>query len=80
MKYYEQEHQPLEELLAFRDSFKLDYLKALEKLNEKKSELFGKDVSTWGYTFGSMDELVSRSGSISLNRNEAYKYMLSAET
>lgn len=33
----------------------------MEKLAEKKAELFGKDFTLWGYTFGSMDELVSRS-------------------
>lgn len=79
MKYYEQEHSPLEELLQFRDSFKADYTKQLEKLNEKKAALFGKAFSLWEYS-GSMDELISRSQQLKSNKQEAYKYMLSKET
>ena len=60
MKFYEQEHSPLEELLNFRDSFKAEYTKQLEKLNEKKSSLFYKEFTHWEYS-GSMDELISRS-------------------
>lgn len=80
MKVYEMEYQPLNELASFRESFKQDYLKQLEKLNAKKEQLFGKDLSQWGYTFGSLDELVSRSDVLKNDKPEAFKYMLSAET
>lgn len=55
-------------------------MKSIEKLNEKKSELFGKDFKSWGYTNGTLDELVSRSDVLRSDRNEAYKHMLSSET
>lgn len=54
-------------------------MKCWEKLIEKKESLLGKDFGTWGYTFGTMDELVSRSKTFT-DKNEAFKYMLSAET
>ncbi len=52
----------------------------MEKLNEKKSALFTKDISLWGYTFGSFDELMSKSNMLVNNKQEAFKYMLSADT
>jgi hypothetical protein len=58
----------------------LDFVKQQEKLNTKKNELFGKDLSTWGYTFGSLDELISRSDVLRNDKSEAFKYMLSDET
>jgi hypothetical protein len=45
MKVYELEFQPLNELAALRESFRLDYLKSQEKLNAKKESLLGKDFS-----------------------------------
>lgn len=55
-------------------------MKSIEKLNEKKSELFGKDFKTWGYTNGTLDELVSRSDVLRSDKSEAFKHMLSTET
>ncbi len=55
-------------------------MKTIEKLNEKKNELFTKDFKTWGYTNGTLDELVSRSDVLRSDKNEAFKHMLSVET
>ena len=68
MKHYELEFQPLEELSAFRDSVVAELTKKMDKLNEKKSSLFTKDISMWGYTFGSFDELMSKSNMLVNNK------------
>ena len=80
MKHYELEFEPLIELSGFRDSVIHELAKMTEKLNEKKTALFSKDISMWGYTFGSFDELMSKSNVLLNNKAEAFKYMLSAET
>jgi hypothetical protein len=40
MNHYTQEFEPLEELLAFRDSFRIDYLKCKKMLDDRKEQLF----------------------------------------
>lgn len=49
MKYYELEHQPLEEVLAFRNSCRGDFMRVQDKLNARKNELFKKPKSQWGF-------------------------------
>lgn len=78
MKYYELEHAPVEEVLQFRNSFKLEYQKQLDTLMKKKQELYKKDITQWQFK-GSLDELISRSNTLK-NKEEAYKYMLTEDT
>lgn len=77
MKYYEQEYEPLEDLLSFRDSFKLDFLKQKQQLEAKKEILFTKDIQSWGYTEGSVDDLISKD---LFDKDQAFNYMLTEET
>jgi hypothetical protein len=51
MNLYKSEHEPLDELLQNRDSFKLDFQKASKALDDRKDILFkNRDFRTWGYT------------------------------
>jgi len=50
MKYYDQEQQPLEELVAFRDQYRVEYMRYYKDVDDKKSSLFKQDPRTWGYT------------------------------
>lgn len=45
MKYYEQEYEPLEELLQFRESIKSEYLKQKGFLDARKELLYKSDIS-----------------------------------
>lgn len=80
MKYYEQEYEPLEELLGFRDQIKAECTKFKASLDQRKELLYNKqEFSQWGFS-GSMDELVSRSDKFVYDKELAFKYMLSADT
>lgn len=50
MKYYDQEYSSLDELVLFRDAFRLEYSKYFKEVEDKKSSLFKQDPRTWGYT------------------------------
>ena len=60
MKYYELEHQPIEEILSFRNILMTEYKKNNEHLLNRKKVLFSKPMDQWGFA-GSIDELISRS-------------------
>lgn len=59
MKYYKQEHEPMLEVLQFREQQTQKFLLAEKKLNEQKAVLWKKDIKEWQYE-GSMMELIGR--------------------
>lgn len=80
MKYYKQEHEPLTELLGFRQSRYEEYAADESKLNDRKEALFkSKDISKWEFS-GDMIELVGRKHDLLADRKKAYAFILSDES
>ena len=77
--YYKQEHEPMLEVLKFRDHQYQKYLLQEKALNEKKDALFKKDVKEWKYD-GSMLELVGRRHDLKNDKRLAFPFILSKET
>ena len=57
MKHYDCEHQPIEDLVSFRDQFKIDYQRQLKDLEDRKQDLWKKDPKHWGYVGPNVDLL-----------------------
>jgi adenine-specific DNA methylase len=80
MRYYSQEHQPLSDLLEFRES-QLKRFKEEEKaLNEKKEQLWKtKNVNKWKFT-GDKIELIGREKELLRDKNIAFAYILTEDS
>jgi hypothetical protein len=79
MKHYQQEYEPLEELLSFRETHRLDCQKSRVALETKKEVLYKQDFNSWGFK-GSMDELMRKSDALRMDKEMAFKYMLTEES
>ena len=79
MKYYKQEHEPMLEVLSFRQQQYQEYLKQEKSLISKKESLFKKDISQWGYN-GSMIELLGRKHDLINDKRLAFPFILTEET
>lgn len=80
MKYYKQEHEPLLEMLVFRNARCEDFLLEEKVLNEKKESLFrSKDIGKWQFE-GDMIELIGRKHDLIEDRKKAFPFIMSKET
>ena len=80
MKYYNQEHQPLEEMLVFREQQYKSYMENERILEVKKEALFKtKNIKKWKFTGNEM-ELIGREKTLLANKKLAFPFILSDET
>jgi len=80
MKYYKQEHEPLSDLLTFRNTKFEEYQAEKSKLDDRKETLFkSKDIKKWEFS-GDMIELVGRKHDLLADRKKAYPFILSNDS
>lgn len=80
MKYYNQEHQPLEEMMVFREKQYKLYMENERVLNEKKETLFKtKNIKKWKFVGNEM-ELIGREKALLANKKLAFPFIMTEET
>lgn len=81
LKYHCSEHESMRELYQTRDQVKAAYMKKERQLFDKKERLFKqKDVTKWGCTAVSLDELQSKQEELFEHKEKAFKFMLTEES
>ena len=79
MKYYKQEHEPLIEVVHFRNQQHALYLTQEKALQSQKEGLFKKNIKNWGFD-GEMMELIGREHDLTQDKRLAFHFMLTKET
>jgi len=81
INHFSSEYKPLEEISQFISSLQENYEKQLKQTNEKKEALFKiNDFKLWGFTQGSVKDMMKHRESLMFDKESAFKFMCSLES